>query len=609
VAGWAAAAQPSVTQRLEPTTIGRGEAARLTIAASGTSAPAVTPPMVNGLEFVAIGQSQRVESVNGVTSATTSVTYQVIPRQAGVFTIPSLTPGSQPLVLTVQNGGAAGNANGSVNGRGAGGGQSQAAPARAAPGGSVARLSADGSAFVRLRLSKHELYVGERIPVDIEVGTRDGLVASLDGLPTLNGDAFTLDKLAAQPQRSQEMIDDQPFTVFTWHSALSAIKPGSLSLTMETPLTVRIPMARPDMRMFADEGMDDFFNDPNLQGFFGGATQKQVTVSSSPTVFDVLPLPTADRPADFSGAVGSFTLSSDLSDAKATEGDPVTLHLHVSGSGNFDRVNTRMLHDVDHWKTYAPTATFAPADEIGYRGEKTFDQPVIATQPGEQSLPPVSFSWFDPTTRRYVEAHTQPLRVAVTAAPAADTALARNANPTAGGAPDAGAVGAAPAAAADGLRPDHVDDGHAVASLLPHYYQPAYLVAPSAFLLALLGAGFWSRRRDARAGAARAARARAESLRTEPLIEQMGEAARTGNAELFLRSARLAVQRALATQWQVPPDTLTLEQIEARLGKQTELAQLFEFADEASYSRVKLSPLDFKHWQNWVMGQVSEALS
>ncbi len=251
-------------------------------------------------------------------------------------------------------------------------------------------MTANGTAFVRLRLSKHELYVGETIPIDIQVGMRDGFVASLNGLPTLNGDAFTLNKLSSQPQRGEEIIDGRPYTVLTWHSALAAVKPGELALTIETPLTVRMrTTARPDAGFLGEAGLDDLFNDPMFQNFFGASTEKDITVASAPTAFTVLALPTHDRPADFSGAVGNFSVSSDVSDEKVAAGDPVTLRLRVSGTGNFDRVMTPMLHDVEHWKTYSPTAKFKAEDDIGHRGEKTFEQPLIATQSGMQSLPAV----------------------------------------------------------------------------------------------------------------------------------------------------------------------------------------------------------------------------
>ena len=342
----ASQAADTATQRIEPSVIQLGEAANLTISESGNSP--VTPPMVAGLEFVATSQSQRMESINGVGSTTTSVTYEVIPQQAGVFTIPSPLPGAQPLVLTVNPG----------SGRSAI--QSGIAPQSAAPASSplpagATQLNADGSAFVRLRLAKHELYVGETVPVDIQVGMRDGFVASLNGLPTLNGDAFTLNKLSTEPVRSETVINGKPFTVLTWHSALAAIKPGKLSLSIETPLTVRMrTTARADASLLGDAGFGDLLNDPMFQNFFGTSTEKEVTVASAPTTFSVLELPAEHRPADFSGAVGHFTVSGGVSSDQTKLGDPITVRMRVSGEGSFDRVSSSMLHGAEDWKTYSP---------------------------------------------------------------------------------------------------------------------------------------------------------------------------------------------------------------------------------------------------------------
>jgi hypothetical protein len=141
-------------------------------------------------------------------------------------------------------------------------------------------------------------------------------------------------------------------------------------------------------------------------------------VASAPTTFSVLALPAEGRPGNFSGAVGTFQVSSELSGVKTVAGDPLTLRLHITGAGNFDRINDVMLTDIDHWKTYQSTSTFKASDDIGFRGEKTFEQPVIAADAGTQSLPGLTFSYFDPKTRRYESAKTEPLSVAVSPAPA-----------------------------------------------------------------------------------------------------------------------------------------------------------------------------------------------
>jgi hypothetical protein len=592
----ASVTEAATTQRIEPTQIEMGESARLTIASSGNDASTISPPMVAGLEFVALAQSQRIESINGVSSASTTVTYQVIPREAGVFTIPGAAPGSAPVVLTVSPSGGRAAA--------ASGGSAPLAAPRASPGtlpaGST-RASANGTAFVRLRLAKHELYVGETIPIDIQVGMRDGFVASLNGLPTLNGDAFTLNKLSSQPQRAEEIIGGQPYTVLTWHSALAAVKPGEMTLTIETPLTVRMrTAARPRAGSLGEASLDDLFNDPMFQNFFGATVEKDITVASAPTAFSVLALPSHDRPADFSGAVGNFSISSDVSDEKVAAGDPVTLRLRISGTGNFDRVTTPMLHDVEHWKTYAPTAKFKAEDDIGHRGEKTFEQPLIATQPGEQSLPPLTFSWFDPNSRRYVVARTPPLNVAITGATLSQGGSTSPPAPAPSGPSSASAAGGRDD---HDLRPDHVTIGSATSSLMPHYYQAPYLAVPSLLLAAFSGTWFWMRRREQNM-LAESAKAH-ELPQTESLLASMEKARAAGDTVRFFQNARLALRGALASEWQVDPESITLAEVEARLGPSSVTARVFTLADEAAYAGATLTPADFQWWQQLVLREIS----
>ena len=595
----AAADEPAVTERIEPAQIALGDSAQLTIAGAQDSATPIAPPVVAGLEFVAVGQSSQIQIINGRTSSTSSFIYQVIPQRVGLYTFPGIAPGSQPLVLRVLpgNSGAAAALAPANSG-------TYALPAVAASGlvAGATRLNADGAAFVRLALPKHQLYVGESIPVDIQVGMRAGLVASLNGLPTLNGDAFTLNKLSAQPAQSEEIIAGKPFTVLTWRSVLAAVKPGALSLKIETPLTVRMQTSRPEPQdLLADSNFGDVFNDPLFQNFFGGTTEKDLTVASAPVAFSVLALPTQNRPDDFSGAVGKFKVSSEISADVTTAGDPLTLRLHVTGTGNFDRVNSTMLGRLDHWKAYQPTASFRPADEAGYRGEKSFEQPLIAEQSGAQTLPGMSFSYFDPDARRYETAHTPALNVSVAPAATASTpASVTSPIPVA----TATSSSAPPPV---GLRPDHVQTAQSVSSLVPLYFQPRLLSIPCVLTLAFAGVWLWRRRGDQLSINGEGSRTSETSKATSILLAQMGCAASTGDAALFFNSARTTVQRSLASRWHVPASSITAEEIDVRLGTDSkELHQLFDLADEATYSGRHFDRADFKTWTRRVHREINE---
>ena len=570
------AAVPSVDASIEPSQIEMGQSARLTIMTSGTGTLSLALPVVAGLEFRVVGQSRQVQIINGTTLESTSTIIRVTPETAGIFTIPGLTPKSPPLVLRVNPG----------NGSGSSAPSNPAAgltPYGANANADGIRLTPDGSAYVRLEIPKHEVYVGESIPVEIQVGMRDGFVTSFS-LPKLNSNDFTLNNLSHQPQRGEKVIDGKIFTVLTWRSLLAAVKPGTYSLTFEDPLTVRI-RTRPQRESM----LDDLLGDPFLQNIFGATVPKNITVTSPAVPFTVLPLPAEGRPPDFGGAVGSFKISSDISAAANTAGDPLTLRMHVNGSGNFDRVESSMLGAGAEWKTYLPKAAFNAADAVGFKGEKIFEQPVIAAQPGTHTIPALSFSFFDPGTRRYETAHTSPLRVVVSPSPAD-----RMANEV----PAPNAAAPPGDASRTGLRPDHAAAGGRALSLVPLYFQPRFLALPTV-LAALFGGGWVAlRRRERDAADLRRQRERERSQITRALLERMAAAAARGDAAVFFASARSLLQQSLSARWQIAPAQITLADIEARLepGGDDGLRQIFALADEANYSGGDLQAADFERW-------------
>jgi hypothetical protein len=575
------AAAPSaggVDASIEPSQITLGESARLTILRSGSGTLSVPLPVVAGLEFRVVGQSQRIEWVNGRTISSTSTIIRVTPDEAGVFTIPGPTPTSPPLVLRVIPGNGTGSPppNGlGLNPRVLGG-----------PDLGGIHLTPDGSAFVRLEVPKREVYVGESVPAQIQIGMRDGFASSINGLPKLNSSEFTLNNLSLQPERSAKIIAGKPFTVYSWRSMLSAIKPGTYSLNFAAPVTVRV---RTQSRV--DSMLDDLLGDPFMQNFFGPSVTKNITVTSPEEKFTVLALPTEGRPADFGGAVGSFKLSTDISSPTNTAGDPLTLRAHVSGTGNFDRVESNMLSGDTEWKTYQPKSTFNKSDPTGFHGEKIFEQPVIAARPGMLGIPSLEFSYFDPDARRYQTVHSAPLKVTV-APSAADGAAGPPLTADA-----AGPQAPQGAAARNGLRPDHGAAGARTDSLTPAYLRPAFLGVQSA--LALLFGGGWIvlRRRGRQARDLQLQRERRRLEATHASLQQMAAAAAAGDVALFFNSARSVLQQSLAAAWNIDPEHVTAAELDARSGPAEEdIRQLFALADEANYSGRAPRAADFERW-------------
>jgi hypothetical protein len=568
LAGAACAADIQVTATLDPERIDLGEAAQLSVAVEGSSAKPVLPT-VDGLQFTPTGQASSFQWINGVTSRSTTYTYQVTAERAGAYAIPPIAVESLhsvPLRLTVGNGG--GNAG-------------------AAPGGAPGEAAPEEKgqlAFLRLILPKKEFYVGELVPAEIRAYFRSGMRASLEDGPSLASAAFTLNPVTGKPRQVEETIDGQPYSYLTWPTALSAVKPGPASLDLTLPVEVLIPQ-----RVQQGRNANDPFGDPFFQQAFAPMVRKQLTLRNEPTPVTVLPLPAENRPADFAGAVGRFTVEAEVTPRQAAEGDPLTLRFKVSGQGNFDRVLPKLLTGAPGWRAYAPSAKFEPQDAVGAEGVKTFEQAIIPAEPGKREVPALSFSFFDPETRQYVTRTTAPIEVAITPAPAsAAPHVAPSAAPTASAAP----------APAPGLVANKVALSHPVASLTPVTRRPwfaAVLAAPLLLLvLGVAGLRFHRLRAGDLARRRREARDRAIGVH----LARLDRAQAAGDAAAFFDAARAALQQSLGERWHLQPESITLAEIEARAGQVSDTTRaFFRRADEAAYSGGTAAGDDLAAWR------------
>lgn len=583
------AAQSQVTTKLEPQSIALGESAQLTVTSNGATQSSV--PNVDGLDIEPIGQQTSIQMINGNVTTNVERRFSVTPNRPGDFTIPPISGSDQPIKLHVDKGS---------------GGQTQRtipqsrlhlpAPSFSQRSNSAAVDSKSQSAFLRVELPKQELIVGELVPVNVKAYFRSGVSASLNGLPTLSSDAFTLNKLDDHPEQTNEMINGVPYTVVTWTSALSAVKAGDYPLNLDLPVMVRVQEkgARKNNPFKDFFGDDSGFDDPFFDNFFSNVTQKPLTLHTDGATVKIKPLPMQGRPADFSGAVGQFEVSSAISENNGTTGDPLTLKIKIEGRGNFDRVTTTGLTNSPDWKTYKPNGKFTTNDSAGIEGEKTFEQSIVPTKAGAQEIPALNFSYFDPKAERYVTKSAKPIAVDVAQGNA-------NAAPVATPA----AIADAPKPSSDGLAPDQLVTGRTVSNLRPLVLTP-WFIAINALMLAglALGALFrWLHRRRANDPKRLQREATEKSVRES--LAKMDAALKAQDAPRFFTAARQALQEKLAATWELPTSRVTIPEIRARLnGNGKEIRSLFQTADEIAYSGRKFTLPDLQQWRAVVQQQL-----
>jgi len=257
--------------------------------------------------------------------------------------------------------------------------------------------------FGELLMTSKPVYVGEVVPVDIRFYFRGNLPLNDLQHPTFAGDGFTAVPLE-EPQQGEQLIGNVPYRVFTFRSAITAVKTGEIEIP---PVTMNARILVSSVPPGFDAFFDQFFGNLPMPGV---GRPEQIEVSAPGRTLKVLPLPKDGRPADFSGAVGQFSLDASADPRSAGPGEPVTLSLAVSGRGNFDAMSPPALVGADGWRTYAPKGRFQRDDSVGSAGTKTFEFKMVA-RTDQAATPGAEFSFFDPRKKEYVTLKAEPQQV------------------------------------------------------------------------------------------------------------------------------------------------------------------------------------------------------
>ena len=528
------------TASLDRSTIGVNESATLLLKFEG-GLPADVPaaPNVPGLSIASIGQSSQFNFINGQSSSILSYNFVVRAAQPGDYTIPALsalvdgkTLTSQPLKLRVVKSG-------------------EPTPESEIIG---------KNAFLKLVAAKNEVYLGEVLPLEIRLYARQG---NLRQPPQLGQDGFTVGKMIQQPV-TKTPINNQYYSLLIYKTFVIPAKTGRLLLG---PATMLLAVPHPNARVSVFGEIIDWMD---------------ATLTADALTIEVSPLPTNNVPADFNGAVGSYSLNVALSTNAVTVGDPITLTVQIGGNGPIESLTLSSLDKWRDFKVYPSITKVETTDQFGLGGIKTFEQAVIPENADTKELPPVTFSFFDPEQKSYrtVTHPATPIIVRPgTATPAQPTIVAApmpNANE--------------PKPAADIV---HIKSrlGTLAQIRAPLIEQTWFVALQGLPLLAWLSVLLWRKREEELANNPRLRRQRqvAEIIRCG--LAELRRLAAANQAEEFFATTFRLLQEQLGERLDLPASAITEAVVEERLRPcgapeetLTALGEIFQRCNQARYA-------------------------
>ncbi|MDR2147102.1 MAG: BatD family protein [Tannerella sp.] len=138
-----------------------------------------------------------------------------------------------------------------------------------------------------------------------------------------------------------------------------------------------------------------------FEDFFDTFREVNKELVSQPVTIDVKPLPTG-KPASFSGTVGDFSLKSEINTTTLKTNEAVTIKLIFRGNGNIKLLKNPEIKFPNDFEVYDPKVTNNfNVSAAGASGTKVIEYMAIPRYPGDFTIPPVAFSYFDTKTETY----------------------------------------------------------------------------------------------------------------------------------------------------------------------------------------------------------------
>jgi hypothetical protein len=551
----------SFTATLDREAVTVGESATLTLKFEGGEPKQVpAPPMLPNVQVMSGGLSRNVTVIQGEVTSSISQTYLLTPTQPGDYTIPAMRAevGGQilttpPLKLTAVK-----------------------------PSASPSSNTGEQLAFFKLFIPKKEVYVGEVFAVEFQVYIREGVANAeniLQNFEAYNGCPIKAEGVSilktAHAQRRRMRVGNAIYNVATLVTSLSPVKTGPLTIgSMEVNLTLQLPTGNQRRDVF-----DPF-------GMFRQVEERRVALSAETQTLTALPLPKENVPTNFIGAVGTYSMTVSAGPTNVATGDPITVRIQLSGRGALDSLALPEQSAWHDFKTYPPTTKVDTTDPLGLKGTKTFEQVVVPQSADIKSLPPVSFSFFDPDQKHY-RTLTQP-GIALVVRPG-------------GSAPTPTVVTAA--RAAQDNAPPAQDIVHikprlgALAQIGPPLVQQPWFLALQAIpLLAWLSALTWRKRSQMLANNPRLRRQRQVAQTVRKGLAELRQLASGNKSDEFFATLVRLLQEQLGERLNLPASAITEAVIEEHLRPRgvpestlAPLHELFQTCNLVRYAPMKSS--------------------
>ena len=375
---------PELVASVSKNKLGLNQRVRIQFTVNKQGADNFTPPSFENFKVVA-GPSQSVNQswINGKVTFSQSYTYVVEPKAIGTYSISGATILLNGKTLTSN----------SVK-------MNILKAVDIPPNPNDPNYIAQQNVHLVAEVSKTQPYVGEGIYVEYKLYVSENISVkdfSVTETPQYNG-FWNQDININNLQIKNGVYNGENYRYVVLKKALLIpTKSGKLLIEpMKMDILIGVPTGR-----------GDFFGNPitrNLSMVFSSANKN----------INVKQLPLENKPENFNGAVGEFdfSITSSKNDLKANESSQIKVG--VTGKGNLKLFEIPKIETPKELEIYTPEHKEALRTTLNGIQGSVYDLYTVVPQfKGKYKIPKVSFSYFNPSEKKYKTITTEDLFVNV----------------------------------------------------------------------------------------------------------------------------------------------------------------------------------------------------
>jgi len=387
----------SFTASVDQSTVAVGQqlTLELTVSGSDQNLPEPTAPQIAGFQIYDAGRSQQFSFVNGAVSSSVTHRYVLTPQNEGPLVIPSQslsykgkTYSTLPIKITATKGTAP---------------MQQQAPTQSGTQGNERSSGTSGNDdfFIETTVNKDTIYVNEQLTLTFRFYQGKRLFSEPQYKPP-SATGFWVEDLPPQ-KNYYKNLKGRDYYVAEVKTALFPTSPGEKTIGAAS-----LEIKGNDLNSLFDRDPFGFFERRR-------SSVKPVNLSTKPINVVVLPLPAEGKPADFSGSVGEFKMTTKIDKTEVEVNQPITITTKISGRGNISTLAEPQTPDLPDFRIFN-SGKSEDVSKAGYvvGGSKTFETTFVPKNPGTYTIPAIATNYFDPEVGEYQKLMGKEYQITVT---------------------------------------------------------------------------------------------------------------------------------------------------------------------------------------------------